>query len=239
MMEILLLSLGVFLGAVVSAFSGFAFSAVAGAILLHAFDPLTAIPIMMACSITSQAITLVALRKSVRFGNAALLLAGGSIGVVLAMQVVQWMNPATLKLMFGLFLVTYASYVILREQRQDIRVAGRLYEFTAGALGGVVGVFTAMPGAIPTLWCELRGLSKEQLRGVVQPFILAMQILALALLALTASIPPAVPRQFLYALPMLIAGSYFGLIAFRKVDDVVFRRAVLVLLIASGLALMR
>jgi hypothetical protein len=33
---------------------GLAFSAVAGAILLHAFDPLTAIPVMMACSIASR-----------------------------------------------------------------------------------------------------------------------------------------------------------------------------------------
>lgn len=238
-MDIAALGLAVFLGAVVSAFSGFAFSAVAGAILLHVYDPMTAIPLMMACSITAQAITLVALRKSVRFGSAPLLLAGGAAGVVLATQVMRWMNPATLKLTFGLFLVAYASYVLLRGQRQDVRFAGPVSACTAGALGGAVGVFTAMPGAIPTLWCELRGLSKEQQRGVVQPFILAMQVFALALLALTASVPPAAPGQFLIALPMLIAGSYFGLTAFRRVDDRIFRRAVLALLIASGLALMR
>jgi uncharacterized protein len=239
MMELLLLSVGVFLGAVVSAFSGFAFSAVAGAILLHVYDPLTAIPIMMACSITSQTITLVVLRKSLHFGRAAPLLAGGAAGVVLAILVMRWMNPASLKLTFGLFLVVYAGYLTLRDQTREIHVAGRSYEFTAGALGGVVGVFTAMPGAIPTLWCELRGFSKEQQRGLVQPFILAMQIFALALLALTAGIPPAVPGQFLLSLPMLIAGSYLGLVAFRRVDDRLFRRAVLALLIASGLALMR
>jgi uncharacterized membrane protein YfcA len=239
MTELLVLSVGVFLGAVVSAFSGFAFSAVAGAILLHAYDPLTAIPIMMACSIASQTITLVALRRSLQFGNAAPLLAGGAAGVVLAMQAIRWMDPATLKLTFGLFLVAYAGTLILRDQRQAIHVAGRPYEFAAGALGGVVGVFTAMPGAIPTLWCELRGFSKEQQRGLVQPFILAMQIFALALLALSSSIPTAVPSRFLLALPMLIAGSWIGLVAFRKVDDKLFRRAALALLIASGLALMR
>jgi uncharacterized protein len=66
-----------------------------------------------------------------------------------------------------------------------------------------------------------------------------MQIFALALLALTSSIPPAVPGQVLLALPMLIAGSFIGVVAFRRVDDRVFRRAVLALLIASGVALMR
>jgi uncharacterized membrane protein YfcA len=239
MTELLVLSVGVFLGAVVSAFSGFAFSAAAGAILLHAYDPLTAIPIMMACSIASQTITLVALRRSLHFANAVPLLTGGAAGVVLAMQVIRWMDPATLKLTFGLFLVVYGGTLILRDQRRRIETAGRSHELAAGALGGVVGVFTAMPGAIPTLWCELRGFSKEQQRGLVQPFILAMQVFALALLALTSGVPPAVPGRFLLALPVLIAGSWIGLVAFRRVDDRLFRRAVLVLLIASGLALMR
>ena len=42
----LLLALGVFAGAVVSGFCGFAFSAVAGAILLHALPPSEAVPLM-------------------------------------------------------------------------------------------------------------------------------------------------------------------------------------------------
>ena len=47
-----LLSIAVFCGAFVSGLAGFAFSAVAGAILLHVLPPLEAVPLMMACSIT-------------------------------------------------------------------------------------------------------------------------------------------------------------------------------------------
>src|SRR5882757_7867108 len=47
----LLLSAAVFAGAFVSGLAGFAFSAVAGGILLHVFLPLEAVPLMMACSI--------------------------------------------------------------------------------------------------------------------------------------------------------------------------------------------
>ena len=39
---------------------GFAFSAVAGAVLLHVLPPAEAVPLMMACSIVTQAISLVA-----------------------------------------------------------------------------------------------------------------------------------------------------------------------------------
>ena len=39
-----------------------------------------------------------------------------------------------------------------------------------------------MPGAIPTIWCDMRGMPKSDQRGLVQPFIAIMQVLALALL---------------------------------------------------------
>ena len=45
---LMLLSVAVFAGAFVSGLSGFAFSAVAGAILLRVFQPLEAVPPMMA-----------------------------------------------------------------------------------------------------------------------------------------------------------------------------------------------
>ncbi len=44
----LLLSVAVFAGAFVSSLAGFAFSAVAGAILLRIFQPMEAVPLMMA-----------------------------------------------------------------------------------------------------------------------------------------------------------------------------------------------
>src|SRR5262249_30988815 len=71
----LIISGGIFAGAVVSGLMGFAFSAVAGAILLHVLPPTEAVPLMMACSIVTQAVSLVALRGSVQWrGSPGLLI---------------------------------------------------------------------------------------------------------------------------------------------------------------------
>ena len=64
--SLLVVSAAVFAGALVSGFIGFAFSAVAGAMLLHVLPATEAVPLMMACSIVTQAISLVALRGTVR-----------------------------------------------------------------------------------------------------------------------------------------------------------------------------
>src|SRR5882724_7444733 len=68
-----LLCVGVFAGAFVSGLAGFAFSAVAGAILLHVRPPTEAVPLMMACSMVVQGASLVALRNSISWqGSLAL-----------------------------------------------------------------------------------------------------------------------------------------------------------------------
>jgi uncharacterized membrane protein YfcA len=93
-----------------------------------------------------------------------------------------------------------------------------------------------MPGALPVIWCELRGVSREQQRGVVQPFILGMQALAMVMLACRPGIIRGeVLRYTLLAMPALAAGVIIGMFLFTRVDRARFRAATLWLLVASGL----
>ena len=241
MNELVPLWCGVFIGSVVSGFSGFAFSAAAGAVLFHVFEPQRALPLMMGCSIASQLMTMVMLRGTVRFDPRPLLFAGGATGVALAIVGMNWVEPRTSRWLFGAFLAGYAVYLLLRRTGTTPALhPGRMQQAFVGAVGGLVGVFTAMPGAIPSIWCELRGCSKDEQRGQVQPFILGMQILTLMLLT---PAPAGVPRDFWYqvamALPALLAGSFLGMQAFRRVNDDLVRKAILLILAVSGVLMLR
>src|SRR5436309_7973823 len=97
----LLLSVAVFAGAF-SSLAGFAFSAVAGAILLRVFQPLEAVPLMMACSIGVQATNLWALRRSIRWEGSLLLIVGGLIGVPIAVSLLQSTDTHLLRRGFGI-----------------------------------------------------------------------------------------------------------------------------------------
>src|ERR1700757_3092556 len=85
----LLLSIAVFSGAFVSGLAGFAFSAVAGAILLHVLQPMEAVPLMMACSVGVQATNLWALRKNIQWKQSLILVFGGLLGVPIAVWLLQ------------------------------------------------------------------------------------------------------------------------------------------------------
>jgi uncharacterized membrane protein YfcA len=103
--------------------------------------------------------------------------------------------------------------------------------------GGLIGGLTAMPGALPTIWCDMHGLSKNQQRGLVQPFIAAMQIFALALLLSSHNISSHVLVDLAISVPALAAGTALGIALFNRVDQLAFRRIVLIILLFSGLSL--
>ena len=97
----LLLSLAVFSGAFVSGLAGFAFSAVAGAILLRLFQPMEAVPLMMACSIGVQAANLWALRRNIQWQGSLLLILGGALGIPIAVYLLQNTDTQVLRVGFG------------------------------------------------------------------------------------------------------------------------------------------
>ena len=230
----LLLSVAVFFGAFVSGLAGFAFSAVAGAILLHVLEPMEAVPLMMACSVGVQATNLWALRKNIQWKQSLVLVFGGLLGVPIAVWLLQVADTRTFREGFGLLVACYAGYMLFRPSITYLQQMNQGRNALVGFGGGLIGGLTAMPGAIPTIWCDMHGVPKNQQRGLVQPFIAAMQIFALALLLIHHDLSSKVFIDLALSIPALLAGSALGILAFRDCNEQTFRRVILGILLVSG-----
>jgi uncharacterized membrane protein YfcA len=234
----LLLSAAVFAGAFVSGLAGFAFSAVAGAILMHVFQPSEAVPLMMACSVGVQASTLLALRETVQWKASLVLIVGGLLAVPIAVFLLQNADTRTLRMGFGGLVAIYAAYSLFRPSLNYFRAMDRQgRNVLIGFGGGLIGGLTAMPGALPTIWCDMHGMPKNQQRGLVQPFIAAMQISALVLMLSRNELPSKILIDLAISLPPLVAGTLLGVLMFRRINEATFRRTILIMLLFSGLSL--
>jgi hypothetical protein len=108
-----------------------------------------------------------------------------------------------------------------------------------GAAGGIVGGFSAFPGSIPVVHLGLRGVSKTQTPNITQ-------LLHSGLATDFAEYPGTHPsRRLQYAVlvalaltpPAVLLGTSTGVALYRQLSEVNFRRAVLILLMVSGVSM--
>jgi hypothetical protein len=236
-----------FLAGFVSGLSGFAFSAVA-ACILWVLPPLQAVPLIMMLSLCNQLQLFltpslrrqIAWRDSEGRDGALPYIAGGFIGIPVGLAVLRSLPALIFACGLGALLVLFSGYMLFKPDRLKIRTAGWKPAVVIGAAGGIVGGFSAFPGSMPVIYLGLRGIGKAAMRGITLPYILAMQIAALAMLAMTTTAVFNSQFWLLWSLtlPSVLLGSATGVALYRRMSDVSFHRAVLALLTISGISLM-
>lgn len=227
-----------FVAALASGLAGFAFALVASGIYLHLLEPTAAVALVLAGSLAAQAVTIARLRSGISWPRLWPFLLGGVLGIPLGTALLDRLDAGTFRLTVGLFLVAYSLFMLVVKHPPQITAGGRVADGVIGVLGGAMGGLAGLSGALPTVWCGLRGWSKDEQRGVYQPFIVAMQALALVALLIATPVSSGTWWVFMLCLPALVLGALVGLALYKRVDDGGFRRIVLVLLLGSGVALL-
>ncbi|HEY6979605.1 sulfite exporter TauE/SafE family protein [Reyranella sp.] len=231
----------VFAAALASSIAGFAFSAICGAMLFHLIDdPVAAVQIMMICSLGGQALMTFSLRRAICWRALVPFALGAAVGLPIGLHILLHMPTALFTRVIGGLLVLYGGWMIVQ---RPIVIARQhaAFDAAAGILGGITGGAAAFPGAFVTIWCGLKGWSKERQRGVYQPFILLVQLAAIALMAAPGiAIDPA--RHFAFVgveyLPAMFLGCAAGMGFFRWLSERQFALGVNALLLVSGASLL-
>ncbi len=232
--------------ALMSGLSGFGFSAI-GAISLWLLPPTLGVPLLMSLSTANQLMSIGQLKadmKPVREwwpdGPAPYLL-GGLAGVPIGLAMLHAMPTTILMLAIGGFLVAYAAFSMLRSESLRVPLGGGwLSSSLVGMAGGVIGGFTAFPGAAVVVWSGLRHQPKAESRAIVQPYILGLQVVSLTLLAVERPQTFGAAFWLLLAvtLPVVLPCTVIGVRLYRSLSDLNFRRVTFMLLGTSGCGLL-
>ncbi|MCC6890559.1 MAG: sulfite exporter TauE/SafE family protein [Hyphomicrobiales bacterium] len=161
---------------------------------------------------------------------------GGSIGVPLGTLLLLDIDPAYMRSGVGVLLVVYGTYGLMQPALKPVP-AGAAADGGVGFLNGVLCGLTGFPGFIITIWCQLRGWTKDVQRAVFQPVMLATIVATAISLSFTGVVTADIVKLYVLGLPALLAGLWIGFKLYGKLDDVAFRKLVLVLLLIAGLSL--
>jgi uncharacterized membrane protein YfcA len=229
-------------GAAVAGFvqglSGFAFSMVALSIWAWALEPQLALLLAILGGWVGQALAAVTSRRPPAQAALWPYLLGGLCGVPLGLWLLPQLNVAAFKAGLGLVLVVWCPLMLLSSRLPQMQWGGRAGDALAGMVGGVMGGMGGLSGVVPTLWCTLRGIPRDAQRAVTQNFNLAMLSTALVLHLLAGHYTWAMLPHLAVVAAAVLVPVLLGARLYIRLSDLVFRRMVLSVLTASGVAVL-
>ena len=159
------------------------------------------------------------------------------IGIPLGVQCLRFVDVRVLKLVIASFLLVYGGFFMVRRNLPKVDRTTPAVDATIGFLGGFLGGLASLSGALPTMWCSMRSWSKEETRAVLQPFNVCVLALGAVLLALHGAYTTETLWFALIAIPTALVSAQVGIILFKRISDMTFRRFLIILCFVSGLIL--
>jgi uncharacterized membrane protein YfcA len=225
-----------FAAALVAGLAGFAFGIVAAAAWLHILSPQQTVALIIGYGLIVQGYAVWQLRHALSWSRLWPFLLGGIPGVALGIFILRWTNPAYIRLGIGAVLVLYSIYSLARPALKPIR-ANLIADVLIGFLNGLLGGITGLAGIIVVIWSNLRGWPKDVQRTVFQPVGVATFLMSAVGIGTAGIVDAPTAKLFLIGLPILLAGTWLGLKLYGRLDEAAFRKLLLVLVLASGAAL--
>ena len=226
-----------FFGGFTSGLTGFAAGLVVSGVWLHVITPVQTAVLIAAYGVVNQAYGIWKVLHALRWRRILPFLAGGALGVPLGAYLLTYINPAHLRVGVGVLLILYGAYNLARPTLEPI-TSNAPTDVVVGLLNGLLGGLTGLGGVISTIWVQLGGGPKDTQRAIFQPVLfMTMTMTTLTFAASGYLFDFDILKLFLFGLPALLLGLWVGLTVYGKIDDAAFRKAILILLLVSGLSL--
>ena len=229
-------------GAVVAGFvqglSGVGFGLVAMSFWAWTLEPKLAAAMVVCGALTGQLIAVGTVRRGFELRRLTPFLAGGLIGIPAGLLLLPLMNVQMFKTFLGLLLMLWCPAMLMAGRLPRITAGGQLGNGLAGGMGGMMSAMGGFSGVIPTLWCTLRGYDKDAQRAIIQNFNLAVLLVTMATYIATGLVTRETMPMLVVVVPAMLIPSVIGARLYIGISEAAFRKIVLGLLTASGVALL-
>jgi uncharacterized protein len=225
-----------YFGGLTSGLSGFAMGLVVSGVWLHLMTPQQNALLIVLCGLVTQGAGIWRVRHAINWRAVAPYIIGGAIGIPLGIALVTTVDPTTIRFGIGVLLLAYSLYSLIKPAFKPPK-ANLPADLGVGVINGLISGLTGLGGVAVTVWCQMRGGKKDELRAIFQPVLFATFVMTTISFAIAGTFTVETLKLYAFALPVLVAGIWSGFGLYGKLDDAAFRKVILVLLLASGVAL--
>jgi uncharacterized membrane protein YfcA len=228
---------GALAGGFVLGLTGFGNGPTAYGFWLHVLPPQLGAPLAAIGSVSGNLLMFRGFRHAMLRERIMPIVAGGLVGVPVGVWLLTFIPANAFRLFGGLFLTAFSLISLVGGLRWRVADNTPARDAMIAFTGGICGGLASLSGPIMTIWCGMKGWSPDEQRGAYQPYNFAILTAALVGFGLAGFLTLEFAYAAALSLPATLLGVWIGRRCYGRVDAVLFRRLVLILLTISGLTL--
>lgn len=234
-MDIFLGLLAIFLASLTQGFVGFGFSQVAIPIMALFMPTKSIIPLLLILGSLLNIIILLDNKKHVELKKIIILMITGTLGIPIGAYLLKILDAGIIKIFIGSMII-FSSATILSGKK--IRIdREKLATIPIGFLSGILNGSITMSGPPIIIFFSNQGLSKDSFRANLVAYFLWLNIATIPVFVAGRLLELTDLRKSLILSPALFAGTIVGIIISKRVDNELFKKITLALLMVLGFSL--
>ncbi len=216
---------------------GFAEGVVMVSLMALFMDVRAILPVTVIVSILADALLLLYIRSHFDVQLLRFVIVGIIAGVLVGYLILNVLESDLIKKLFAAFLIIYAIKII-SEKSSALRRVNELLGIPAGFCAGFMDVLFGSPGPPLAVYFHHQIHSKQVFRATIIAALVVSHILRFGTYAYSGLLTQESLVFPLYLIPAMLLGLFVGSRIHMKFDEVVFKKAIGVMLLIIGIVLM-
>ncbi|MBK8021312.1 MAG: sulfite exporter TauE/SafE family protein [Chloroflexi bacterium] len=226
----------IFVAIITQSIAGFGVALVAMPFLTSLIAPVEASTLM---AITAVPLQLIILRKywhALEARSLWRLIVGAVVGIPIGVVAIARLDERVILVILGIVLIAYSLYSLARFRLPPVAASAWGYVF--GLASGVLSGAFNTGGPPLVVYGTAREWRPEVFRANLQLLLMVNSVVVIAAHLLAGHVTETVIGYYVVTLPVVFIGTALGFRIGNRVNEVVFRKIVLVLLLVIGIRLL-
>ena len=232
-MQIIIESLIILIAGAIQGLTTFGFSLITIPFLSKLVPLKECVPLVVILNFISNAMILIGCIKEVRIKKIMLLLLASITITPFGAYSLKYVNPTYLTLLVGAVLIVF-SVLLIFQKTFPIKNESVGYS-VAGTLSGFLNGCLSMSGPPVVLFLSNQGVDKNTFRANLAFYFLILNLATLTTYYINDLIYEVHFEKMIFYIPALLIGVFFGIRLSKKLNDTLFKKITLIILLISGI----
>jgi uncharacterized membrane protein YfcA len=223
----------ILIASIVKGLTGFGFALTSLPLLTMFLTPKTAVPLITVCSVFLDGYTFSEARRLVQYKEISPLVVSGIVGMILGTYFLVSLDSDAIRLAIGIvtLLFTLASLMGVKREISNARTAS----IPVGLISGVLGGLTSISGPPVILFFNNQNVEKTVFRANLIAYFFSIYLATVPSYFFGNLLTLDLLGSSIVMVPIMFLGANIGIRASKKVNEILFKKITLLLLLFTGI----